>query len=204
MNHQKEVLAFDISLYNSYFTEDRMARLLKKVSGPNRKIYLAIVDLPVAHNLRAIGKDDVYIKNKIRQHGNNMVNRCKRAIEASGVEAVIVNWGDITSSSVYGNGVERFRGLYDRDAKFRLEARKMTSEVLFNKLRVSVNEQQIDVAVSFVLEELAFFWWGDEILGEESFTNVYHSEMKILSDLIAGAYNIEVRPSISHRVISVE
>ncbi len=203
MNPKKEVLAFDISLYNSYFSEDRITRLLQKVAGPNSKIYLVIVDLPVAHNLRAIGKDDSYIKKKLRQHGNNMVNRCKRAIETSGVEAAIVNWEAIPSSDVYNDGVQQFRELYDQDAQFRLEARKMTSEVLSNKLGASANEQQIDVAVSFVLEELAFFWWGDEILGEDSFTNVYNSEMKILSDLIAGAYNIEVRPQISHRVISV-
>lgn len=204
MNPKKEVLAFDISLYNSYFAEDRITRLLQHVASPDSKIYLVIVDLPVAHNLRAIDKDDSYIKKKLRQHGNNMANRCRRAVETSGVGAVIVNWKDIAPSVVYQEGVRRFRELYDRDTKFCLEARKMTSEVLFNKLRFTATEHQIDVAVSFVLEELAFFWWGDEILGEDSFTNVYHSEMKILSDLIAGAYNIEVRPSISHRVISVE
>ena len=204
MNHQKEVLAFGVSLYNSYFTEDRITRLLQKVAGPNRSIYLVIVDLPVAHNLRAIGKDDLYIKNKIRQHGNNMVNRCRRAVETSGVEATILNWEAIASSNLYKVGVERFHKLYEEDSKFREEARKVTSGVLFNKLRVTATEQQIDVAVSFVLEELAFFWWGDEILGEDKLVNAYHSEMKILRDLIAGAYHIEVRPSISHRVISVE
>jgi cyclo(L-tyrosyl-L-tyrosyl) synthase len=203
MNHTKEVLAFGVSLYNSYFTEDRMTRILQAVASPNRKICFVIVDLPVAHNLRAIGKDDPYIEKKIRQHGNNITNRCRRAVEASGVEAAIMNWGDITSSEMYRDGVERFRKLYDQDTRFRLEARKVTSGVLFNKLQVRATEQQIDVAVSFVLEELAFFWWGDEILGEDNLVNVYHSEMQILSDLIAGAYNIEVRPSISHRVISV-
>ncbi len=204
MNHQKEVLAFGVSLYNSYFTEDRITRLLQKVAGPNRSIYLVIVDLPVAHNLRAIGKDDLYIKNKIRQHGNNMVNRCRRAVETSGVEATILNWEAIASSNLYKVGVERFHKLYEEDPKFREEARKVTSGVLSNKLRVIATEQQIDVAVSFVLEELAFFWRGDEILGEDKLVNAYHSEMKILRDLIAGAYHIEVRPSISHRVISVE
>lgn len=204
MNHKKEVLAFGVSLYNSYFTEDRIARLLQKVAGKNTKIYLVIVDLPVAHNLRAIGKDDSYIEKKVRQHSRNITNRCRRAIGTSGVEATILNWEAITSSDVYKVGVERFRKLYDEDAKFRLEARELTSGVLFNKLGVLANEQQIDVAASFVLEELAFFWWGDEILGEDSLVNAYHSEMKILSDLIRGAYRIEVRPCISHRVISVE
>lgn len=203
MNPKKEVLTFGVSLFNSYFTEDRITRLLQKVVSPNTKIYLVIVDLPVAHNLRAIGKGDSYIKRKIRQHGNNMTNRCKRAVQASGVEAIIINWEAIASSDVYKVGVERFRILYEEDAKFRLEARKMTSDVLFNKLQVRATEQQIDVAVSFVLEELAFFWQGDEILGEDNLVNAYHSEMEILSDLITGAYNIEFRPCISHRVISV-
>jgi cyclo(L-tyrosyl-L-tyrosyl) synthase len=204
MNHQKEVLNLAISLYNSYFTEDRITRLLQHVASPGRKIYLVIVDLPVAHNLRAIGKGDSYIKRRMLQHGNNMANRCRRAIENSGVEATIVNWKIVSSSSVYLEGVEIFRNLYDQDARFRFEARKVTSGVLFNKLEVRATEQQIDVAVSFVLEELAFFWWGDQILGEDNLVNAYHSEMKILSDLIAGAYNIEARPNISHRVISVE
>lgn len=204
MNHKKEVLAFGVSLYNSYFTEDRITRLLEKVASPNTKIYFVIVDLPVAHNLRAIGKDDSYIKKKVRQHGNNMTNRCKRAVLASGVDATIVNWEAIASSDVYKVGVERFRMLYEEDAKFRVEARKMTSGVLFHKLGVTATEQQIDVAASFVLEELAFFWQGDEILREDNLVNAYHSEMEILSDLIAGAYNIEFRPGISHRVISVE
>ncbi len=204
MNPKKEVLVFGVSLYNSYFTEDRMTRMLQHVASPNTKIYFVIVDLPVAHNLRAIGKDDSYIQKKIRQHGNNIANRCKRAIETSGVGATLMNWGVIASSEVYNVGVRRFRMLYEQDAEFRLEARKVTSGVLFNKLGVRASEQQIDVAVSFVLEELAFFWWGDEILGEDNLVNAYHSEMQILSELIAGAYNIEVRPSISHRVISVE
>lgn len=204
MNHQKEVLAFGVSLYNSYFTEDRITRLLQKVDSSNTKIYLVIVDLPVAHNLRAIGKDDSYTKKKVRQHGNNMTNRCKRAVQASGVAAVIMNWDTVASSDDYKLGVERFRELYEVDTKFRLEARKVTSDVLFNKLQVVATEQQINVAVSFVLEELAFFWQGDKILGEDSLVNAYHSEMKILSDLIAGVYNIEFRPGISHRVISVE
>ncbi len=204
MNNQKEVLNLAISLYNSYFTEDRITRLLQKVASPNTKIYLVIVDLPVAHNLRAIGKGDSYIKRRILQHGNNMTNRCKRAVQASGVEAVIVNWKTVASSEEYRLGVERFRELYETDTKFRLEARKITSGVLFNKLQVVATEQQIDVAVSFVIEELSFFWQGDKILGEDSMVTVYHSEMKILRDLIAGAYNIEFRPGISHRVISVE
>lgn len=203
MNHTKEVLVFGVSLFNSYFTEDRITRILQKVASPNSKIYLVIVDLPVAHNLRAIGKDDSYIKKKVRQHSNNMTNRCKRAVQASGVEAVIINWEVIASSGVYKDGVQQFRELYDQDPKFHLEARKVTSSVLLNKLGVRANEQQVDVAVSFVLEELAFFWQGDEILGEDNLVNAYHSEMQILSELIAGAYNIEFRPCISHRVISV-
>lgn len=203
MNHQKEVLAFGVSLYNSYFTEDRITRLLHHVASQQRSIYLVIVDLPVAHNLRAIGKDDSYIEKKVRQHSRNMTNRCRRAVEASGVEATIMNWGEIASSVVYREGVERFRELYDQDVRFRLEARKVTSGVLFNKLQVTATEQQIDVAVSFVLEELAFFWWGDEILGEDSLVNVYHSEMRILTELISGAYDMKVRPNISHRVIPV-
>lgn len=204
MKHAKEVLAFGVSLYNSYFTEDRITRLLQYVASPDRKIYLAIVDLPVAHNLKAIGKNDSYIEKKMRQQGNNITNRCRRAIEASGVEATIMTWEAIASSVVYRDGVLRFQKLYDEDAKFRFDARKVTSAVLFNKLGVTADEQQIDVAVSFLLEELAFFWWGDEILSEDNLVNVYHSEMKILSDLIAGAYNIEARSGISHRVISVE
>ena len=115
-----------------------------------------------------------------------------------------MTWEAIASSVVYRDGVLRFHKLYDEDAKFRLEARKVTSDVLFNKLQVVADEQQIDVAVSFLLEELAFLWWGDEILGKDIFAYAYHTEMKILSDLIVGTYNIEARPSISHRVISVE
>lgn len=203
MNHQKEVLAFGVSLYNSYFTEDQITRLLQRVASPDNRIYLVIVDLPVAHNLRAIGKDDSCIEKKVRQHSNNITNRCRRAVEASGVEATIMNWRAIASSDVYKVGVEQFQDLYDRDAKFRLEARKVTAGVLFNKLGVRANEQQIDVAAFFIIEELAFFWWGDEILGENNLVNAYHSEMKILTDLIGGAYDIEVRPQISHRVISV-
>lgn len=204
MNHTKEVLAFGVSLYNSYFTEDRIIRLLQCVNSPDRKIYLVIVDLPATHNLRAIGKNDSYIAKKVRQHGNNITNRCRRAIEASGVDATVMTFEGIASSAVYRYGVLQFHKLYNEDAKFRLDARKVTSDVLFNKLGVTADEQQIDIAVSFLLEELSFFWWGDEILGEDHMVNAYHSEMKILSDLIAGAYNIETRPSISHKVISVE
>lgn len=203
MNHQKEVLVFGVSLFNSYFTEDQITRLLQYVASPDRKIYLVIADLPVAHNLRAVGKDDSYIKGKVRHHGNNMVNRCRRAVETSGVDAIIMTWDDFALSSLYIDGVERFRKLYEEDAKFHLEARKVTSGVLFNKLGVRADEQQVDVAVSFLLEELAFLWWGDEILGNDNLVYVYHVEMGILSDLIRGAYNIEVRPQISHRVISV-
>lgn len=204
MNPKKEVLALELSLYNSYFTEDRITKLLQKVASLENKIYLVIVDLPVAHNLRAIGNDDVYIRKKVRQQGNNLANRCKRAVEASGLEAVIINWETVASSDDYKLGVERFRELYEEDAKFRLEARKVTEGVLFNKLGVRASEHQTDVAVFFLLEELAFFWWGDEILGEDNLVNVYHSEMKILRELISGAYNIEARPQISHRVISIE
>jgi cyclo(L-tyrosyl-L-tyrosyl) synthase len=203
MNHIKEVLAFGVSLFNSYFTEDRITRLLQKTASPDSKTYLVIADLPVVHNLRAIGKDDSYIEKKVRHHSNNMTNRCKRAIGASGVDAVIVNWGAIGSSAVYQDGLEQFHKLYDQDVGFHFEARRMTSDVLLNKLGFLANEQQIDVAVSFVLEELAFLWWGDQILGEDSLVYVYQNEMKILSNLISGEYAIEVRPQISHRVISV-
>ncbi len=203
MNHQKEVLAFAVSLYNSYFTEDRITRLLQHVASPDRRIYLVIVDLPAAHNLKAIGKDDSYIKREIRRDGNNIANRCRRAIETSGVEATIMTWEAINSSAVYKDGVERFRKLYEEDAKFHLDARRVTSDVLLNKLGVIAEEQQIDVAISFLLEELAFLWWGDEILGNDNLVYAYHAEMGILSDLIRGAYNIEARPQISHRVISV-
>lgn len=204
MNPKKEVLSLGVSLYNSYFTEDRITRLLKHVASLERKIYLVIVDLPVAHNLRAIGKDNSYSKRKIQQHGNNMINRCKRAIQVSGVGATIVSWETVASSNVYKVGVERFQKLYEEDAKFRQEARKVTSAVLFNKLGVRANEQQIDVATSFILEELAFCCWGDEILCEDNLVNVYHSEIEILTGLIRGEYAIEVRPQISHKVISVE
>ena len=204
MNHRKEVLAFEVSLYNSYFTEDRIARFLQKVGTEQVTIYIVIVDSPVAHNLRAVGKSESYIDKKVRERSRNMANRCRRAIETSGIEAIIVNWEAISSSGVYQSGVERFKKLYDQDVNFRVHARKVTADVLFNKLGVVAKESQVDVAVSFLLEELSFFWWGDEILGEDNVVNVYHIEMEILRNLISGVYDITVRPQISHRVVAVE
>lgn len=199
---ESSALLVGISLYNSYFTQEKLNELIRWTSVYKKRTLAIVTDLPVMHNLIAMGKTEAYAKRKVRRHGRNMELRCERAISLSGSSLTQIHlWDKFVGHQVYQRGLEKMNHLYVRDAHFAICARDMTQQVLNNKLGVYANDDEVEIAVSFLLEELAFLCWSDNLLGEDSVTYIYHQEMVILSKLIRGEFDIEISSNVHHLVV---
>ncbi|MBP9772990.1 MAG: tRNA-dependent cyclodipeptide synthase [Candidatus Pacebacteria bacterium] len=190
------------SLYNSYFTQEKLNELIRWISVYKKRTIAVVTDLPVIHNLIAIGKTEAYAKKKVRRHGRNMELRCERAVsQTESSLAQVYCWDKFVGHQAYQQGLEKMSNLYVRDANFAQCARDMTQQVLNNKLGVYANDEEVEIAVNFLLEELAFLCWSDDILGEDSVAYIYHQEMVIFSKLIRGEFDIEISSNVHHLVV---
>lgn len=202
----KGVAIVGMSPGNSYFKQDTIHTLLSFAQKAFSKVIIMIPDKPAIHTYKAIGYSSLEAEKIARRAGNRLRNCAQISIDAlkagrAECSIAVFDWyGDIETNKQYGTQKQYIYNLYRTNEQFRKDVRATTAEVIRPRLKQDRElESSCDVAIHFLLEELAFLVACPAIF-EQSIAYIYHHRWPIWENLINGVYD-DVKKELGFLVI---
>lgn len=153
-----------------------------------------------AHLLEAVGTAPARARTKSR----TAINRNRRSVEAALArcgrrgESKIHTFGDFPENAAYV-GLRREVGrLFDEDPDFRGACRDMSRQAIAGRLQAvhgsaaPISEEQVCIAVQYVLAELPFFLAAPDILDLDESLMVYHHPWPLGDRIFGGEFPLKV------------
>jgi len=161
-----------MSIGNSYFSKEKITKLLPFVSNIFSKVRILVADTPSIHTYIAIGYDDKTAKKKTRLAGNRLKNHSHRTIQKTKetnpkadidfVECDFVEWNkQVAKNKFFLEELKDVTNLYERHkefkkhvhheikkrheeglSSFRRDARETTRTVLKGKLKPGIDMEK--------------------------------------------------------------
>lgn len=203
----KEIPVIGMSPGNSYFKDEVVKELLKKVVEQYGKTAVLIADIPAISTYVALG----YPENRARRdkaipQGNNLRNRVGRAMEELGYsteQVKIVDWEAGVENNVdYRKKFEEVSKLYEDNPAFQKAANETTKQVLDSENGETV-DSSIKIAVKYLLSELAFMEFAPKLLGTEKAVYIYHKNWSVYESYIAGEFDGKQRNHLGFNIVSI-
>lgn len=180
------ILILGISINNSYFKEENLARLVSWASMRSNSVYIMIPDEPAVHTMMALGYTEKDAEKKSKKKSNALENKCNQIIESLDVSTTVrvLRWKDFNSNIHYTESLSGLRNVYQSDENFKCAVKNTTIEVLLSNGLLAPSGEVLEIGVQFLLKELAFISHADLILGHQSVGYVYHRTMPLMKDII--------------------
>ncbi|MDC0506220.1 tRNA-dependent cyclodipeptide synthase [Candidatus Gracilibacteria bacterium] len=184
---------------NSYFKEDEVDYLLTTLVSKYGKVAIMIADVPAISTYVAYGyKENRARRDKAIPQGNALKNRVKKSIKKNNYspdQVYIIDWGqEVENNTSYRSRYNNVKELYQNNSIFRSDVRSTTKQVLVNSGRdISNIESAIDIAIHYLISEIAFLEWAPEYFGVPQVTYVYHKNWGVYENYIAGRYDKHVK-----------
>lgn len=195
-----------MSAGNSYFKENVIEKILRKVGKQFSEVIVMVPDKPVEHTYRALGYKDNKARRKAILNANLLQNRARRVVEKLKEEGIktnfkIVEWIDeIVPNKDYQDKYKEILKLFDSNKQFKEDALKTTEDVLNLKFK-GAPKNAVDEAVHYLLKELAFVVSSPKVYGASSITYIYHKDWEIYRKFILGYYDKKPKPKLKFMII---
>lgn len=179
---KKDLALIWMSAGNSYFTEEKIKKLLEFASKNFEKIIIFSPDKPAEHNFRALGYEEKKVKKKAKLNANLLMNRAKRILEKrkDKNKFKLESWTNIEENKNYKKELEKVKNIYEKDDILKKIIQKTSIKVL----KKDQKEINIEEAVLYLLEELAFIISSPKIYSTKSATYLYHKKFDILEKFV--------------------
>lgn len=194
---------------NSYFKDEIVERLLRKVVDEFGKTAVLVADIPAISTYVALG----YPENRARRdkalpQGNGLRNKVTKAMSVLGLSAEqvkVINWSaEIENNLDYKEKLDKVRRLFDSNSLFHEAANNATKEVLeYSGKLNSDTDSAVKIAVHYLLSELAFLEFAPKYLGVSRVTYIYHKDWPVYSSYIKGEFDGVTRPHLNFSIIKV-
>jgi tRNA-dependent cyclodipeptide synthase len=203
----REIGLIWMSVGNSYFNEEKVQKLIEFAEKRFEKIIVMSPDIPAEHTFRALGYKENESKKRAKYDSNLLKNRAKRKIDLlKGKDKFdILEWGkNVSVDKFYKEKYKEIYELYEKDSKFKIDARNTTKKVLEGKYRTPENiEKAIDEAVFYLIKELALVISLPKKYNKKV-TYLYHREWPIFEKLIKGYYDNKKRENLSFMLTGID
>ncbi|WP_228717256.1 tRNA-dependent cyclodipeptide synthase [Allosaccharopolyspora coralli] len=185
---QRDHACIGISPFNSYFSSARIAAIARWALSEFGVVHFFVPDVPAAHTLEALGYPPERARHKARRQGRYVYNKICRALADVGVvdpERLILNWSVLRGNGRYLQLLGQAHALFDEDPEFRETCITASTWVLDGRLPhgTEPTDQQLRVAVRYLLAELPLFIDTAGIVGHESSVFCYHQGPAFLERL---------------------
>lgn len=204
---KKDLALIWMSVGNSYFSEEKVQKLIEFSERNFEKIIVMSPNIPAEHTFRALGYKENEAKKRARDDSNLLINRAKRKIELLKDKDKFEIWEwkrDVSANEFYKDKYKEIYKLYKTNMEFKIDARNTTKKVLESKYRKPENiEDAIDEAVFYLIEELAFVISLPERYNK-NIVYLYHSKWPIFEKLINGDYDNKKRERLSFRLTEID
>jgi len=178
---------------NSYFKDAEVEHLLRETVQRYGQTAILIADIPAIATYLAYGYPENRARNKAIPKGNNLKNRSRRIAEQLGIsnKVRIIDWAnEVENSDSYKEIYNRIRSLYDSNQDFKKAVNNTTKEVLEGGEKdIADLEAATDVAVHYLLSELAFLEFSPKLLESEQVVYVYHRNWPVYERYVSGLYD---------------
>ncbi len=196
---QKGTVIVGMSPGNSYFKKDTIYNILRSVSRLFKNIKIFIPEVQVQYTYIALGKSITKAAAIARKNSNFLRNHSMRAIAEiidhdSAVSISISNWySEIEHVSSYRNSKKYIYDLYKKSEKFYSDVRQTTKIIVASQTKDVIDiEKVVDIAVNYLLEELAFMLASPGIYGVEQIAAAYHNRWPVFENLVSGQYDLSI------------
>lgn len=188
---------------NSYFKKEKIDEVINYCAGRFGTVKLFIPDTLATHTYQGIGYPEDKARRKARLAANNLRNHSTRSMLENKLENVeIIDWGKATAEAPYLQASQDIYSLYERNSRFREEAKDTTRAVVRDKCLPSVDiESAVEEAVHYLLKELAFITASPQIYNQEKIAYIYHKPWRIYEDYVAGAFGNGSRADLGFLII---
>lgn len=176
-----EHVCIGISPFNSLFSEDYIAALVKWSIHNFKDFHLFIPDEPTFHTLEALGYEEKECRRKMKKQLNWLKNKMHKALERNNVSAKekhILDWEKLSESKAFQQELEKAFALFDSDEDFRKECLLSSRWVLENKMdEKDIKEENLLKAVKYFLSEIPLFAATNKIIGSGTSLFCYHQSI---------------------------
>ncbi|MES2216356.1 MAG: tRNA-dependent cyclodipeptide synthase [Patescibacteria group bacterium] len=193
---------------NSYFKDEVIKVLLKKVVDKYGKAAVLIADVPAISTYKALGyPENRAWRDKALPQGNNLRNKVERAMTELGysdTQVKVVDWKtDIEADPIYNQKYSELRELHETNKFFQESANKTTQAVLESSdKQLPEMESAIKTAVHYLLSELAFMEFAPIYLKSDRIVYIYHKEWPVYESYIAGKFDEKPRKYLGFDIIT--
>ena len=193
---------------NSYFKDEVVTELLKKVVEKYGNTGILIADIPAISTYIALG----YPENRARRdkalpQGNNLRNKVQRSMLELGYSAdqvKIFDWeSEVENNPRYQEKYKEIIALYESNENFRLAAHDATRGVLeYSNKKVSDIDSTVKIAVHYLLSEFAFMEFVLEFLGATKVTYIYHKNWPVCESYRNGEFDGKIRGYLGSEIVT--
>lgn len=195
---------------NSYFKDDVVLELLKKVVEKYGKAAILIADIPAISTYIALG----YPENRARRdkalpQGNNLRNKVQRAMTELGYstdQIKIIDWeSEIESNPTYQEKYKEVLELYSTNKSFQDAANNATKSVLeYSDKPIAEVEPAVKIAVHYLLSEFAFMEFAPQYLSAKKVTYIYHKNWPVYESYRTGEFDHKARDYLGSETVTVK
>ncbi|MCX2969579.1 MULTISPECIES: tRNA-dependent cyclodipeptide synthase [Streptomyces] len=175
---QGEHVLIGVSPGNSYFSEERLAALLRWSTALFRTVDVIVPDVSVMHTYRALGDDSERAWSRARSQTRRISRRVARAWETLGVpgdDRPVLTVSQFADHPRYRVLRERFERAVERDPEVRTVFLAASRRALAPRLKGGAPTlAQQEENMRYLLAELPLCTDAPGILGVPSSVNIYH------------------------------
>lgn len=195
---------------NSYFKDEMVLELLKRVVEKYGKTAVLIADIPAISTYIALG----YPENRARRdkalpQGNNLRNKVQRAMTELGYtneQVKVIDWEiEIEKNPSYQEKYKQVLELYNSNKAFEEAANNATKGVLeYSDKQISDVISAVKIAVHYLLSEFAFMEFAPDYLQSKKVTYIYHKNWPVYESYRMGEFDRKVRDYLGSEIVTTE
>lgn len=188
---EKEHVLIGISPFNSYYSEERIERLICWGKDNFNRFHLFVPDTLPYFNFLALGYSNAEAQKKTKRQWNYLRNKINKAFIANGLcfnkdASKLVTLGEtLLNNEEYTKLKQYCLNKYNNDPLFKKKCLDVSKMVLCGYCN-KADDAKLEDAVQYLLAELPLFFDTPKILKIDSSLFVYHEKIDFFADL----YNI--------------
>ena len=192
---------------NSYFNQETISKLLRKVLEKYDYAVIFVPDIPAISTYEATGYSFKKAKRKARLKSNNLKNKTHHSIKQCAISnelVYVLNWKeDVQILPLYIESYDRIADLFQNNKKFRNEILNTTRGVLESSGKDIVDMQKSLLKGSeYILSEFAFLEICPKLFGCKEARFIYHKDWPVYQDYISGSFDNSQRGYLGFEKIS--
>lgn len=170
-----------VSPFNSYFSEARIAALIRWAAGDFERFSIYVPDGPSRYTLEALGCAPAKARKKAGRQARWLFNKIRRALGENGFcedafSEIVLCSQTLEDNRAYNAALDEVETRFHGDAGFRRGCLQTTRWVLESHLEdgTEATQEMLESAVRYFKAELPLFMDSAAIAGVESSLFAYH------------------------------